>query len=189
MDNISIEAHQVLQVIANAMSRTPDVSPRIIEVLKLILNPEGYLPSDVEAAIEPLRVRLDQSLANQQTLIQRIGELMARADEHAARLGGAIDANTAQAAKAFTEIRAALDAALEAQITQEELDAAVAAARTAAAEEANAANQAALDAAFEPLQSKLDAQKTALQQLDDVVPDAPPVEPPVEPTPTPAEPV
>lgn len=131
--------------------------------------------------------RLDVAIGHYAIISEKLGAIMARADEHAARIGSAIEANTQQASKAFGEIRKALDEALESQITQAELDAAVAAAKTAAAEEANAANTAALDAAFAPMQAKLDAQKAALQQLDDIVPDAPPTpptEPPVEPPPT-----
>lgn len=101
-------------------------------------------------------------------------EIMAKIDEHAAELSAKLDANTAQAAKAFAEIREALDKALEAQITQAELDAAVEAAKTAATSEANAANDAAVDAAFTTLQDKVTAQQSALQALDDIVPDAPP---------------
>jgi uncharacterized protein (DUF3084 family) len=96
------------------------------------------------------------------------------------QVGSKIDQNTAKADKAFAEIRAALDEALEAQITQEELDAAVEAAKAAQKSE----SESEMDAALQPILDKLSAQESALQKLDDIVPDAPtepPVEPPTEP--------
>jgi septal ring factor EnvC (AmiA/AmiB activator) len=177
MDNISIEAHQVLQVIANAMSRTPDVSPRIIEVLKLILNPEGYLPSDVEAALQPLIVRLDQSLANQQTQNQRIGEIMATLADFQGALT-AVEQATTKSAAAVTAIADRI-AALETQIanmglTEEQEDALLSQVRGISA------NAATLATSLEGMG------KTPETPVPTPTPE--PL-PPVEPTPTPGEPV
>ena len=181
--NINLEMHEVLRTIN--FGRNTDAAIEFVKMLTAAEIPNVRI-EEVLAAISALGSAIIELNVNQQFTNQLLGELMARIDEQAAQLSAQLDANTAQAQKAFGEIRAALDKALESQITQEELDAAVEAARTAAREEANQANEAAVDAAFAPLQEKVAAQKSAMQTLDDIVPDAPTEPTPEEPVP-PAE--
>lgn len=120
--------------------------------------------------------RYDKSQIDKDQILTKVDRLwedmMAKFDEVSAK----VDANTAQATKAFGEIRAKLDELSEVQITPEELQAAVDAAKAAQSAEDTAAAEAQLDA----LMTKLGEQQVALQSLDDLVPDAPPpVEEPV----------
>lgn len=166
-EQINLDVNAVLQTMIG--QRGVNNQTVVNDFLRLVLNRETFTSADlleaVQGAIQPIQSQL--------------GAIMAKLDD----LGQRIDANTAQATKAFGEIRAALDAALEAQVTPEELQAAVDAAK--AAQQAD--DQAAFDAALDGLAPKLDAQQAALQALDDIVPDAPvePTEPPVEPAPEP----
>lgn len=177
-ENINLEVDKVLTVFSNLRDRNPEAAKRTEEVLRLILGREGFLPGDLAEALKPLTDQIGNLIANQTTIQTRIGELMARTDQ----LGQQIDANTAQANKAFAEIRKALDDALKTQITPEEMAAAVADAKTAQKSE----DEAAFDAALQPIMDKVNTQSAALQKLDDIVPDAPTPAPEPTPGPTPA---
>lgn len=183
-ENINLDVSQVLTVIANLRDKNPEAAVRTMDVLRLILNREGYLPSDVQQAIAPLTAAVQSLVAQQQTNQQKIGELMAKIDEQSAATTAQIEELRAQSQKSFGEIRKALDDALASQITPEELAAAVEEAKAAQKLESQAEFDAAVDAAFAPIQAKTAEAKAAIQVLDDIVPDAP-----VEPTPTPGEPV
>jgi hypothetical protein len=118
----------------------------------------------------------DQKAANDR-IINRVGEIMARIDDRSAEIGAKLDASTAQQTKALGEIRAALDKALESQITPEELAAAVEEAKRITRDTVQAENDAAIDRAFADLTAKAEASKAASQELDDIVPDEQPGEP------------
>jgi hypothetical protein len=191
-ESVEINAAQVLAEFFRQRAQTPENTKIAFDVLKLILNREGYIPSDVTEALAPVNARLDSLISFQQSITTQLGEIMARIDERAAEVSAQLDAATAQQAKALAEIRAALDAALETQITPEELAAAVEEAKATARTESQAEFEAKVDEIFAPLTEKATANKAASQALDDVVPDAPPVEPeepPVEPEEPPTEPV
>jgi ABC-type transporter Mla subunit MlaD len=101
-ENINLDVAAVLTVIANLRDKSPGVAERAMETLRLILNRDLYVPSDVHAALKPLSDKLDALLANlQQNDDQtnfRLGEIMAKIEDFDAKLKR-IDDSTTEAAK------------------------------------------------------------------------------------------
>jgi chromosome segregation ATPase len=132
-------------------------------------------------AVPQLITLLTEFSTKQAAIDQALGDMMAKIDDLSKTTGAQIDALRTQNEKALGEIRAALDKALQSQVTPEELAAAVQSAKDAQKAESEAGFDAKVDEVFAPITEKLTAAQTASQALDDVVPDAEPT--PAEPNP------
>jgi chromosome segregation ATPase len=165
-ENINLDVAGVLTVVSNLRDKNPTAAERTLDVLRLILNRDLYVPSDVHAALKPLSEKLDALLAQQSNDRTQFQQALEDLSMSVKDVKDKAAQNTAALQKVSAEQRQILDKLTEAQGN---IDAKVAEAVAAA----RAQDREALEAALADVQSEQAKQSDLLAEMDARVADAP----------------